>query len=267
MDSNNLNNSNNPPSSLVPRSLAITFIIFLLLLVIIIGANQVYGVFSHIQPASSSRTITITAEGRVSASPDTAEVGASIVSNGSTAQATQSGMDQKAAQLLAYLKTSGVAASDISTSGYSLYPQYDYTAGNNNKITGYSASETLQAKIHDLNKVGDILGGITQNGANQIQSVSYIFNDPNQLQEQAREQALSSAGQKAQALADAAGVKLGKLVTFTVDNNNSTSPVYPMAMSVSAGIGGTASAPANISSVPSGTQDIIEDVSVTYDLK
>jgi len=263
MDIDNTNSSyqNKRP---IPSWLAITFIIFLLLLVIVIGANQVYGFLGHVQP-TTSRTITITAEGRVSASPDTAEMDASIVSNGSTAADTQSSMDTKAAQLLAYLKNSGVAAADISTSDYSLYPQYDYTPGNNNKITGYSASETLQAKIHDLTKVDSILGGITQNGANQIQSVSYIFNDPNQLQDQAREQALSNAAQKAQALASAAGVKLGKLVTFSEQNTNSTPPVYPMAAMAQAS--GTTSSVANVSSVPSGTQDIIEDVSVTYALK
>lgn len=262
MDLNNTN-SEYQGKRLIPSWLAVTFIVVLLLLVIVIGANQVYGFLGHVQP-TTSRTITITAEGRVSASPDTAEVSSSIVSNGSSAQDTQSAIDTKAAQLLAYLKSSGVSSSDISTSDYSLYPQYDYTPGNNNKITGYSASETLQAKIHDLSKVDSILGGITQNGANQIQSVSYIFNDPNQLQDQAREQALSNAAQKANALAAAAGVKLGKLVTFSEQNTNSTPPVYPMS---AVAMGGASSSVANVSSVPSGTQDIIEDVSVTYSLK
>lgn len=246
----------------VPKWLSITFVSVLILLALAIGLDQTYGAIGKIQGASAARTITITAEGKVTSSPDTAELSASIVNNDTTAQTTQAGIDKKAAQLLSYLEQSGISQSDISTSDYSLYPQYNNANSNNNAITGYSGSETLTAKIHDLTKVGVIIGGITQNGANQIESVNYTFSDPDALREQARQQALTSARQKAQDLANAAGVKIGKLVTFTDESANSTPPIYPMAV----GMGGGAS-PADVSSVPSGTQDIVEDVSVTYQIK
>jgi uncharacterized protein YggE len=246
----------------IPRWLSMTIAVLLALLIIIVGTSQALLAWSRADLTSSTRSITITAEGKVSASPDTAEVDASIVSTGTNAQATQSDMDQKAAQLVAYLQKSGVAQSDISTSEYTLYPEYN-NSSNSNTITGYSASETLSAKIHDLSKVSSLLGGVTQNGANQIESVNYTIDNSDNYREQARQQALSNAGQKAQDLANAAHVKLGKLITFSEDNNDSTPPVYPMAMADVAG-GTNASSSAT---VPSGTQDITEDISVTYALK
>jgi uncharacterized protein YggE len=251
---------------MIPKWLAIAFVSILSLLIIVVGVSQINTLVAQSRSATNKRTITITAEGKISASPDMAIISASIVSNDqSTAEAAQNSLDTQSIKLVSYLKTSGIADGDINTSDYNLSPQYsdqkDYI-----KITGYSVTETLTAKIHDLTKVGSIIGGLTQNGANQIQSVSYTFNDPDALREQAREKALASSKQKAEQLANAAGVKLGKFVTFSEDNGSSVVPI-PMvsnAMSVAA-VAPTAYK--DVSTVPVGNQDFVEDISVTYELK
>ena len=253
--------------NLIPKWLAITFVSMLSLLVVIVAINQISTIVAQNKSSTNKRTVTITAEGKISASPDLAVISASIVSNGqSTAEDAQNGLDSQSTKLVSYLKTSGIADGDINTSDYSLYPQYgnqaDYT-----KITGYTASETLTAKVHDLTKVGTIIGGLTQNGANQIQSVSYTFNDPDALREQAREKALASSKQKAEDLANAAGVKLGKFVTFSEGGSNGVVPV-PVPMSNAVAMS-AASPEASFkdASVPVGNQDFVEDISVTYELK
>ncbi len=246
----------------IPRWLSITIATLLVLLIIVIGVNQGLAAWSRTSQAPNGRTITITAEGKVTATPDTAVVDASIVGNDTTQQKAQSDIDQNAAKLVAFLQSSGIDKSDISTSGYNLYPQYDNTGKAPNTITGYSASETLTVKIKDISKVSDIIGGLTQNGSNQIQNVSYTINDPDALREQARQQALQSAGQKAADLASAAHVKLGKLITFS-EQGDSVPPIYPQAMAVGSANG----AMADKATLPAGSQDITEDVSVTYELK
>jgi len=250
---------------MIPKWLAVTFVSILSLLIIIVAVSQINTLVAQSKSAANKRTVTITAEGKISASPDMAIVSASIVSNESTAQATQDNLDSQSTKLVSYLKTSGIADGDINTSDYNLSPQYgdqkDYT-----KITGYSATETLTAKVHDLTKVGSIIGGLTDNGVNQIQSVSYTFNDPDALREQAREKALASSKQKAEDLANAAGVKLGKFVTFSESNGSSITPVPMVSNAMSLG----AAAPAaykDVSTVPVGNQDFVEDISVTYELK
>ena len=252
--------------NLIPKWLAITFVSILSILVVIVAINDISTMVAQSKSSTNKRTVTITAEGKISASPDMAIISASIVSNGqSTAEAAQNGLDSQSKKLVSYLKTSGIADSDINTSDYSLYPQYgnqaDYT-----KITGYTASETLTAKVHDLSKVGSIIGGLTDNGANQIQSVNYTFNDPDAIREQAREKALASAKQKAEQLVNAAGAKLGKFVTFSEGGSSSVVPMPMTANSMSVG----AAAPAaykDVSTVPVGNQDFVEDLSVTYELK
>lgn len=127
--------------------------------------------------------------------------------------------------------------------------------------------------MHDFNKVGALLDGVTQNGANQIQNVQYTFNDLNALTEQARVQALSNARAQAQKLAEAAGIKLGKLITFTESSNGAGRPVPYLMMDkglaspASVGGFGAGGAVAPVSQTEPGSQDFIENVDVVFELK
>ena len=235
-----------------------------LLLVLVLNQLVVFkNTSSNVDP---KRVITISAQGKVTVKPDLLEITASVLTTASTAVDAQTQNTTKMNKVIAFVKSKGVVDADIQTSNYNIYPTYDYTKGNQT-ITGYSANQTITIKVHDFSLSSSLLDGLVSNGVNQIQNVNYTFSDPNALQEQAREQALSSAHDKAQKLAQAAGAQLGGLVTFTEDQNNFPIP-YPLnfAAPQSAGIGGGPVALPPVQTEP-GTQDITAQVTVTYSLK
>jgi len=232
------------------------------ILLIALIVDQSYAIKGKVQVVDDKHIVTISAQGKITAKPDLLEVSAGVVTNAGTALDAHQQNTAKMNKVIDFVKSQGVDSADIQTSNYSIYPTYDYTGGKQ-VITGYSANQTITIKVHNFDIAGPLLDGLSQNGANQIENVNYTFADPDALREQAREQALASAKDKAQRLAKAAGVQLGELVTFTEDQSQAPYPI-PYAAAVGKG-GAPDSAP--VTQVEPGTQDITAQVTVTYSLK
>src|SRR4029077_18093531 len=110
----------------------------------------------------------------------------------------QNKMAAKANAAIAFLKQSGVSASDIQTTDYSVNPTYaDNTAvicplgayncgGGTPTINGYEVSETISVKLRDPSKSGTILQGIGSSGVSNISGLTFSIDNPDALQEQAR---------------------------------------------------------------------------------
>jgi hypothetical protein len=166
-------------------------------------------------PSATSTTSTIdagvitTGDATVSKKPDLALISAAVESKQSSASAAQSDLAGKAAGLIARAKALGIADKDINTSGYSVGPSY---APNTGTIDGYSAVEGLLLKWHNVDTVGKTLDALVQEGGATQISVGFTLADPKAAQAEARSLAIGDARSRAQAMAGAAGVKLGKVL-------------------------------------------------------
>lgn len=250
----------------IPSWLAQVVGVLLAVLIIVVIVAQTYSISAQVKgTAANQHTITITATGMVTAVPDTATIDASVQVQGATATAAANKVNTQASAVVGYLKVQGIAAADITTQNYSVNPQYSYATQQGQTVTGYTANETVEVKVHDLTKVPALLDGVVQNGANSINGTNYTFSNPDTFTEQAREQALANAKTQAQALASAAGVTLGKLVTFS-ETSSQPPVVVPYAMNAGVPMAVGGSAGSAIASPPSepGSQQITADVSVTY---
>lgn len=178
-------------------------------------------------PASSSslETGVITSgDATVSKKPDLAYVFVGVESQQATASSAQSDLAVKAAKLIARAKTLGIADKDINTSGYSVGPVY---SSGGQTITGYRASETLQLKWHNVDTVGKTLDGLVQDGGATQVGVSFGLADAKAARAEARTLAIADARSRAQAMAGAAGVKLGQLIRVSdVTFSGYSSPGY-----------------------------------------
>jgi uncharacterized protein YggE len=148
----------------------------------------------------------------VSKKPDTAFVYAGVESQQSTAAAAQSDLATKAANLIARIKALGVPDKDLNTSGYAVGPIYTPSG---QTISGYRASEQLQVTWHDVNNVGKALDAIVQEGGATNVGASFGLADPKAAQAEARTLAIADARSRAQAMATAAGIRLGAVVRVT----------------------------------------------------
>ena len=205
-------------SSKLARYLAIALVV----LVILVAINNIWDIFAKWgfvnPPLQIPNTITITADGKATAAPDTAQISVSVVTDGATTDDVQQKNAKTANNVIDYLKSNGVESKDIKTTQYNLYPRYDYYNGKQT-LAGFSLTQTMDIKIRDLKKVGEIITGTVARGANQISSVNYFIDDPETFKAQARAQAFDKARAKAKEVAKLAGVRLGDIVTFSESGN------------------------------------------------
>jgi hypothetical protein len=159
------------------------------------------------------------------------------------------------------VKAQGIEVKDIQTEYLSLSPAYDWKEGVQID-QGFEASQNLRVKVRDLSKIGTVLSAATSAGANQAGGVSFTIDDPELLQNQARTEAIAKAEAKAKELAKELGVRIVKLQGFS-EGGGSVPPVYYERAMMDAGIGGGASP----LPVPSGEQDIIMNVTLTYEVR
>ena len=185
-----------------------------------------------------SQGITAGGHGEVKVKPDIALI-TIVVTTQSKDQAEA--VSQNAARTtttLAALRAARVADKDIQTQSYTVQPQYDY--GNNNggfgggspkppTLVGYQVTNSVQATVRDLTKVGLVIDKTTSAGASQISGVSFDLSDRSLAESQALALAVSSARRKASIMASAAGVDIGRLLTLTEGASApSAQPVFAM---------------------------------------
>lgn len=216
------------------------------------------------RPESQRDTITIQGEGKVTATPDIGQITISIVKQNRDVNKAQEQNITQFNQLIEALKKEGIDKKDMTTTNYTVYPIYDWSDGTQ-VFKYYEVRQSLSVKIRDLEKAGSIITVAGQNGVNEVSGLTFTIDDPEGLKEEARKLALENAQKKADNLADLAGVKLGKIVSFSETSSDYYPPQpYFYADKAQDGRGG-----ANFESAPSfeaGSQDIRVYATIQYEI-
>lgn len=232
--------------------------IVLIIYISVISINQMYRVNAPMQ------TMSVSATGKASMTPDVAVVMLGVISEGASPIEVQNSNNQKINQIIAFIKAQNINASDIQTSTFYASPKYNYTNGQST-IMGYSANQTLTVKVRNIDKSNKTLEKIVQGsvaaGANQIQNVSFSFSDTDKLQQTATKQAIIKAKQKAQQLAADAGIKLGRVVNIIEAFTPSVGPIPLAAMARFAKM------PASTPTIEPGTQEVEETITLIFEVK
>lgn len=162
-------------------------------------------------------TITVTGEGQVEAVPDMATVSLGVTTEGDTASSALGANSDAVVAVIARLKAEAIEDRDIQTSGLSLGPRYDYGGSNGGqpKITGYVAMNTVTVRVRDIAAVGGVLDGVVSEGANTLNGLSFGLEDDAAALDEARRRAVADAVHKAALYAEAAGVKLGRVLSIS----------------------------------------------------
>lgn len=171
--------------------------------------------------------------GEATAVPDTASISVGVTKNAITIESAQNQVNTAVNKLIADIKKLGVDKKDIKTTNYSVNPNYGSggvepliypSTGGTERITSYTVTQNLEIKVKDLAKINSVTDTATKAGANLVNGVNFTFSDQllEKLEKQATEDAVFDAKQKAQILANASGVRLGKIVNVI----SSTSQPY-----------------------------------------
>lgn len=175
-----------------------------------------------VQSVQTNKTNLFQVEGKgeVTGIPNTGVFLAGVTKTAPTVKNAQDQTNSAVNKILESLKNLGVEDKNIKTTNYSVYPNYDYTSGRQN-ITGYTVTQNLQIKITPIDKVNKAIDALTSQGTNMMGGISFDLDDKTQkdLEDKARQQAMQNAKEKAQSLANAAGIKLLRIVDVQEKTN------------------------------------------------
>ena len=194
--------------------------------------------------------ITVTGVGTTTAVPDEAAFTIGVQTEGPTAREALAANSEQMRRVIAAVRSAGVAKSDVKTQDVSVSASY----ADEGRIDGYSARNSVLVTIHDLSKAGAILDAASNAGANEVYGPMLSRSDEDAIQAKALREAVSNARKKAEALADAAGVSLGRVTAITEGFSGGPQPY-----SEGAALRAKADAP-----IEPGTQDTQATVTVTF---
>jgi uncharacterized protein YggE len=162
----------------------------------------------------------VSATGRVVRAPDVATIRAGVVTQSATAAAALGDNAARMAQVIASLKATGIAARDLSTSNVSLQPQYRYADNQPPVITGYQASNSVSVKFRDIARSGAVLDALVKAGANQIDGPAMSLSQPDAALDAARADAVKRAQARAALYAQAAGMRVERILSINEAGEN-----------------------------------------------
>lgn len=200
-------------------------------------------------------TATVLGDGRVTVVPDTALVTFGVEANGQTLAEAQAQASTNMQGVIDGLLGLGVPREDIRTNRVSASPVYDQR--DRTIIRGYQATNSVQVKLREIDKVGSIVDQMTAAGANRIDGMSFIVENQDAPKQQARAQAVQNARAKADQLAGLTGMRVTGVKA--IQESDASSQPVPYAQPAAARSEAAPPPP-----VEPGTQEIRTQVTVTY---
>lgn len=236
--------------------------------------------------AYSAPSISVSATGKVVASPDVARFAYSVISeSGKDMTAAKADNDQKSTKIIEFLKAKGVPAADIKTTSYSVVPRYqsyscpqtmmailpvgEGVAGASARpcppptISGYTINNAVEVTVRDFTKqdLNQLVAGAVSAGANNVSALRFELDDPTSARTLAKAEAIRKAMDQARQLAKQGGFSLGRLLSIDEQGGG----YYEKASLGGVMMSATAPAPTT-PAIEAGSEEISVTVALRYSL-
>jgi hypothetical protein len=127
--------------------------------------------------------------------PDEASITVGTQAKASTATAAVAANKVKTEKLLAAMRAAGIRERDIQTQGIQLQPDYRWDNEPNGRgrqtLIGYIASNSVQIKTRNIDKLTALLDALTTAGADSVYGPNFAISDPAPLRREARIRAMA----------------------------------------------------------------------------
>lgn len=180
------------------------------------------------QAEKQERTITVEAEGTVTAKPDIAVTRMGMSVEGATVGEAQEENSKVMNTLIAKLTALGISEDDIQTTNYTISPRYEYREDSGQELRGYQVSQNITVKIRDVGKANAVLALAGDVGANNVGGIDFTLDDREVYINQAREEAMSKLRKKANVLSEMLGVRVVGVVSYDEFEVGGFDQAYPM---------------------------------------
>jgi uncharacterized protein YggE len=180
-------------------------------------------------PAADQNTVTVSAQGKFEAAPDTAVVNWDITGENASLKTAYAQAQAQAGQVRALLTRQGFTPQQAHWTSYQVQPQWD---AKSRRVTGYQVSTTLRLEVSDFQKIGPLLDAAGSSGLSALRGVSFELKDMTTARAAAIADGYQQTQHEAQALANAAGRHLLGLshASVNVANPYTPQPMFARAM-------------------------------------
>jgi uncharacterized protein YggE len=173
--------------------------------------------------------VELESEGKVEVKPDKATFYFTVTTDAAQAQDAAKTNARDAENFLTAIKKVLSPEDKVKTSQYQVLPIFrrvEKVQGKEriktDEITGYRASHRFEVELRDLGKIGQVADTALKNGVNEVNGPYFSHTQQEDLQNQAAVKALERARKLAEALAQAAGLKVKRVTKMST-----THAIYP----------------------------------------
>lgn len=181
--------------------------------------------------ASDNFVITTNGDSTLSVTPDIAKISFGITNTEKTSSQTAQNNQEAVNNVVEALINYGISENDISSDYYYIYPNYNYDNGDGTQILSYTATNTLNVIVRNIDDVAKVIDIALSNGATSSNTVTYDVENKQPYYEKALQNAINSALLKGNMIAKSVGFENPKIVSI---NENST---YSVAQPYSESLG------------------------------
>ena len=164
--------------------------------------------------------VQILATGRADTRPDEARFTAGVQTIEATAAAASERNNQVINRVVAALQRLGIRAEDVQSRQVSL-SRIDYGRDRGR----YQANNMIEVRIRNVDRVGPAIAATTDAGANVVSGPDLRISDPNAANRSAYANAFRAARARAEAYAQAAGLRVARVLAIR-DGGETGTPIY-----------------------------------------
>ena len=177
-------------------------------------------------PSASDRSLILTqGMAEVMGQNDSAKISIAVVTEGRNLEQVSSENAGRTKAVIQTVKGLNIKDLKLKTSNYRVTPQKDYKA-RPPKIKSYEVSNAIEITLEGFKpellskNVSMIIGKALESGSNNINHIQFYIKNKAALEKEALKQSTQEAMDRARTLAEAAGVKLKRIVSL------STQPIH-----------------------------------------
>jgi hypothetical protein len=182
---------------------------------------------TNINQSITGTRLDLSVTGEATRVPDLAIINAGVVTRSANAATAIQENADRMDKVIAALKRAGIADRDIQTSSINLNAEYRYPENQPPQLTGYTATNQLTVKFHDIRSSGKILDALVAQGVNQISGPNLTLEHPEQALDEARAKAVAEGRARAELYAHSLGMQVVRIVSISESGGYAPPPPPP----------------------------------------
>ena len=163
------------------------------------------------QQASEPPQVVASGEGSIKVVPDRAWITIGAESRSKVSKEAQQRNAEAMTAVQQKIYSFGIAKDAVRTTAIDLQLEFDYANGRQTP-RGYVARNTIEVRVDDLSKIGDVIDAVVASGATTLHGLRFDVKDRASLQQTALQNAVKDGMAKAQALASGAGRSIDRIL-------------------------------------------------------